>query len=458
MVVYKEHTMKTYETFMRTYFSNNFGISEDTVINDILNRAKNQPWSPFNRWHITKEQLKSKYIPFLKKHLNGGYVMFLEISSVEGGYQNHPEGANWINNRYTSFDPLQAMLDDIKHIKSYLYTYNNVVDRHAPEVRGDYVPDKPGEDTKVLTSCKKGTLGRYYMTNTMAGNAWVWGTKWCEANNVYFGNPYDTIIDVILKCGGKIDGKGGKAGSSSGHKIDSGTGVGDVAQSIIAELQDALKFDVHNISRTNYYENAFISLERTYNNTYKIRFRHDFIQNLVNNAVKNTNDHDPDNHKADDFNDNSVSSTKWWYPVINFKGYSDMFGFRQWRVAARQPASGFHDGCDISSSLFSDRYIYAVHKGTITYVGILPTTTWVTIIEKVGKYYVWYQEFSNTIGNSLVKQGDKVSGKQKIGVLNYTHLHIGVTKQSNPNIALSNWYKNNGCWLNPTKFLRKKWS
>lgn len=457
MVVYKDFSMETYHKFLKTNFNSNFGCDEDKIIAYVEKYAPNHPTSPIVTWHITAQDLKKTYIPFLKKHFHGGYVTFLGIVLAEGG-----GAGNWINHYQsdTSSTYLGMMLDDINLIKSSLYTYNKRVCRSAVDVehKAPYIPDNGNEDVKFLNSIKKGKIGRYYMTETMAGNAWVWGTKWTLAHqgtsspSAYYGNPYDTIIHMIQNCGGKIDGKGGSAGSASGNKIDSGKGVGNIGQSIVSELEKALEFDVHNISRTNYYENAFISLERTYNNTYKIRFRHDFINNLIDNSIKNSNDHDPDNKKSDDFNDSSVTSTKWIYPIRNFYKYTSFFGPR-WNT--------WHDGVDIGSSVWgSDLGIYAVHSGTIVYKGYHPKLLWF-FIEKIGKYYVYYQEFSYYEKDILVNVGDKVKTKQKVAIRTRTdpnaHLHIGVTKEKDLNKALASAFKNDGVWLNPTKFLKKKW-
>lgn len=462
MVVYKKYGIKVYRRFWHTKFNSNFGVDKNKYINIVYNVIKNKPGSLVAKYGITLEQYKKEYVPILNKHL-GGYVMFLGIAADEGGGWTH----TWINNKpATSSDPKQQMLTDIGYIKAGLNTYAHPPARSAPEVLSgtQYVPDNPGQDTRELRKCGKNTVGRYYIPFTMAGNAWVFATKWCVANQgpqpgVYFGNPYDHIIDWIKQAGGKINGAGGNDAQTSPGGQTPAQSAADLAQNIIREIQRALRFDIHNIAMTNYYENAFISAERTYNNTYKIRFRHDFIENIVKNAQENTDDKDPDNNKSDDFNDSSLNAGKWWFPVKGKGGISDPWGYRAWRVQAGQPPSGFHDGMDIGAAAqIPGHKVYACHSGTIVYSGYHSAALLWLVILKTGKYYVWYQEFTASGANIAVKVGQKVKAKQLIGNVTGTHLHIGITKQKDMNQALASWDKNNGTWLNPKKFFwNKRW-
>lgn len=461
MVVYKKYGMKVYKRLLRTNFNSDFGVDKDKFINKVWGVCNATPTNIIHRRGISLNDFKKNYIPIIQKHLGkGAYVMFMCICANEGG-----GGTNtFINNKVSPHnDPKQILLDDCKIIKNALYSFNLPVCRSAHEVLGGtpYVPDKANEDINVLNSCKKGTVGRYYIPLTMAGNSWVFATKWTTAHqgpvpNCYYGNPYDDCINYITSCGGKINGAGGSSGGSSGSTP--AENAKDLATSIIEELQRALRFDIHNIAKTNYYENAFISAERTYNNTYKIRFRRDFIQNIVNNATENVNDKDPDNNKADDFNDTSVNAGKWVFPVKGKLGISDPWGNRAWRVNARNP-TGFHDGMDIGNAAqIPEHKIYACHSGKVVYSGyMMPELMWVIIIE-TGKYHIWYQEFTSTANNVAVKVGDKVKAKQYLGYVNGTHVHVGITKQKDRNKALASAFTNNGTWLNPYKFFgNKRW-
>lgn len=463
MVVYKKYGMKVYRRFLQTNFNSSFGVDKEKFINKLYAICASESGNIIHRKGITLEDWKKNYIPIITNHLGkGAYVMFMCICANEGG-----SGTNtYINNQNSIHsDPRQILLDDVKIIKNGLNSFNIPVCRSAPEVLGrtPYVPDKANNDVKMLNSCKKGTVGRYYMPFTMAGNAWVFATKWTTAHqgplpNCYFGNPYDTSIDYIKSCGGKINGSGGSSSGSSSSSSTPAENAKFDAQAIVDEIKRALRFDVHNIAQTNYYENAFISLERTYNNTFKIRFRHDFLENLINNAGENTNDHDKDNSKSDDFNDSSISAGKWWFPVRGKGGISDPWGYRAWRKSARNP-TGFHDGMDIGNAAqIPEHKIYACHSGTVVYSAYMMAELMWVIIIKTGKYYIWYQEFTSTANNVAVKVGDKVKAKQYLGYVTGTHVHVGITKQKDINQALASAFTNNGTWLNPKKFFwSKRW-
>lgn len=457
MVVYKKYGMKVYRRFLHTNFNSNFGVNKEQFLRKIIDLNKNKPTSPIVTYNVTYETLKNHYVPILNRHL-GGYVMFLAIVTQEGG-----GAGNWINHygNDTSSNYDQQMLDDIKYIKGVINSYNYAVTRSAPEVlQGTpYVPDKPNADTKMLNSCKKGSVGRYYMVSTLAGNAWVFATKWCEQHqgpvpNVYFPNPYDNIIDLIKSCGGKINGSGGTANTGGTSSPEDNAKL--TAEDIVENIERALRFDIHNIAMTNYYENAFISMERTYNNTYKLRIRHDFLENLIKNAIANTNDNDNDNGQSDDFQDSSINAGKWVFPVKKHLGLSDPWGYREWRKNARNP-TGFHDGIDIGNNAqIYEHKIYACHSGTVVYSAYMMAELMWVIIIKTGKYYVWYQEFTSTANNVAVKVGDKVKAKQYLGYVTGTHVHVGITKQKDINQALASAFTNNGTWLNPMKFFNNK--
>lgn len=204
MVVYKEYTNGQYKKFLSHKMGANFGISEQTFLDKFM-RLPFSAKSPFTTYGVTRKQLEDSYIPLLKSIL-GGYVWFLLYSYQEGG-----GAGNWINHygNDTSSTPYGCMRDDAKYLVNISHRHGSPA-MSAPEVFNwtPYTEDTPGETAKTLNSMGNGTIGRAYMQSTMAGNAWVFGTKWCEANQgsappyVYFGNPYDGIIDLIKKMGG----------------------------------------------------------------------------------------------------------------------------------------------------------------------------------------------------------------------------------------------------------------
>lgn len=221
MTVYKQYTNDQYDKFFQNAFSSNFGISEDKIINHFLASGT----SVIKSYGCTVSTMKNKYVPLLKSMLNGGYVMFLLISIEEGG-----GAGNWINHYMhdTANSGYGCMRDDCKYILSIINNMHSNPAYSAYEVMGGspYVEDTSGSTRKALNACKAGTIGRYYIPSTMAGNSWVFGTKWSEQHqgstppSVYYGNPYDGIINAIKKLGGDPF-----KGDSSDQKHSSGDGL-----------------------------------------------------------------------------------------------------------------------------------------------------------------------------------------------------------------------------------------
>lgn len=209
--VYKEYNNEQYEKFLSHKLGDNFGISKKTFLDNFM-KLKFTDISPFTTYGVTRKKLEDEYIPLLKSIL-GGYVFFLLYSYYEGGGQG-----NWINHfdHDTSATSYGCMRDDAKYLAKISHWHGSPT-MHADEVlnKAPYIEEDPGSTARMLNRMADGTIGRAYMQSTMAGNAWVFGTKWCVAHqgslpNVYFGNPYDSIIDLIKKMGGDPFGAGGK--------------------------------------------------------------------------------------------------------------------------------------------------------------------------------------------------------------------------------------------------------
>lgn len=221
MTVYKQYTNEQYNKFFQNAFSDNFGISEDKIIQHFLASGT----SVIKSYGCTQSTMKNKYVPLLKSMLNGGYVMFLLISIEEGG-----GAGNWINHyaNDTANSGYGCMRDDCKYILSIINNMHSHPAYSAVEVMGGspYAEDEGGSTAKALNLCKAGSIGRYYIPSTMAGNAWVYGTNWCKqhqgssAPSVYFGNPYDNIINAIKRLGGDpFKGGGGEVKPGGGDGL-----------------------------------------------------------------------------------------------------------------------------------------------------------------------------------------------------------------------------------------------
>ena len=216
-MIYKEYTEDQYVNFLSHKLDDDFGLNESEFLDKFM-QLHFTPISPFTTYGVTRKQLEDDYIPLLKSIL-GGYVFFLLYSFHEGGGQG-----NWINHYSgdTNSTPYGCMRTDAKYLLNVSHMHGSPTMSAVEVMYGaPYVEDSPGSTTKMLHSMANGTIGRAYMQSTMAGNAWVFGTAWCNAHQgsapplVYFGNPYDGIIDLIKQMGGDPFGGNSSSGGSS---------------------------------------------------------------------------------------------------------------------------------------------------------------------------------------------------------------------------------------------------
>lgn len=150
----------------------------------------------------------------------------------------------------------------------------------------------------------------------------------------------------------------------------------------------------------------------------------------------------------------SIHNNKWaWpFPAVgegHFMG-AQLFGvnpggeFRQ---------NCFHDGLDFGAYDHPGTQVHAIHSGTIVGVGYTAGLDWY-VLEDTGEYLVVYQEAFSNRGNITVKPGQKIEVGDVIGNRDTSHVHIGITRQHNFNIALAKSFTNDGTWLNPLEIIR----
>lgn len=207
MVKYKSHTMEQYEGFLSQEFNSNFGLTDDQIISNFFNSAGSQ--AVIQAYGVDENFIRNRLFPELDKR-KLGHFMFLAITSNEGG-----GAGNWINHYMsdTSSDGLQCAIDDMDYIVTTLTTgYPLCVS--APECIQPWVEDNPGAAQAFYSKAPQTSIAGYYMCATFAGNAWVWCTNWCEQNQgpaplIYFGNPYDDIMNYIESLGLDITNGGG---------------------------------------------------------------------------------------------------------------------------------------------------------------------------------------------------------------------------------------------------------
>lgn len=115
--------------------------------------------------------------------------------------------------------------------------------------------------------------------------------------------------------------------------------------------------------------------------------------------------------------------------------------------------NGFHDGLDFGSIDHPGTQVHAVHGGTVSQIGYTAGLDWYVVVD-TGDYLVVYQEAFANRNDIKVQPGQRIEVGDVVGNRDTAHVHIGITKQKNFNIALANSFNNNGTWLNPEEVIR----
>lgn len=342
MPTYKKYKNKQYESFLQDSFNNNYGISEEAIAKYFVNSGT----YVVGQYGLTVSNMLSTYIPTLKAGLDGGYVFFLLYAITEGG-----GAGNWINHYTadTASNGLDCMLDDIDYLNSVTKDFPPC--KSAKEVLNwtEYVDDVQGSTDAFYDKLKDKTIGALWMPSTMAGNSWVWGTKWTLAHqgaqpNCYFGNPYDTYLSMVSELGGDLsfddklpqkptdnntnnDGGGTSNGGGSNVKpkpdvTDDDTNDTTVIDKLIDSIKDGAeavvdevkKMQSHNLYATTYNQSIMSNknyiAKRVYNNVIKLKTT-SFFDKFINNAIDGIDNIKPDDGDngdgttTDDTGDNS---------------------------------------------------------------------------------------------------------------------------------------------------------
>ena len=169
-----------------------------------------------------------------------------------------------------------------------------------------------------------------------------------------------------------------------------------------------------------------------------------------------------DEESANCGDDSSSVPGSWIWPfksvpksgpnLVPGQTFGDSTGFKR--------ANNFHDGIDFGDATYNGD-IHAVHGGKISKI-VKPGEY------GVGFYLIWevtddgygiaYQEFGN-MDDIFVKEGDTVNTGDKIGVSrpggDYSHLHLGISKEKDLGKALGKSFTDDGTWLNPVDVIKK---
>ena len=160
--------------------------------------------------------------------------------------------------------------------------------------------------------------------------------------------------------------------------------------------------------------------------------------------------------KSYDFGNNGVAveNDKWGWPFPNVGeghfGGAQLFGVNPGGQFRR---NGFHDGLDFGSIDHPGSEVHAIHGGKVTQIGYTAGLDWYVLVD-TGEYLTVYQEAFSNKNNIQVQVGQQINTGDVIGRRDTAHVHIGVTRQHNFNIALANSFNNNGTWLNPLDLIR----
>lgn len=480
MPIYKEYTTAQYEKYLSLPFNSNFGFSEEEAADWYLKQAGAQ--SCIHSYGITKKKLLNSYIPMLKNKLNGGYFMFFAVSSHEGG------GAGNFINHYaddTASTGLGCARDDCDYINWTLKS-NLGVAMSAPEVLGGTmaVQDTPGEATKFYRTLKNGTIGKYYMPATFAGNSWVWATKWTLAHQgpipgAYYGNPYDQVIDELKKAGINPFGSGGGTNPDGSDKPnpappDNGkppkkNGLETDPVKAFKKALNAMFKDLYYINNDNMYINKFIKIKKQLNNTYKIESNLD-LENLTLKSLNAIFGGKPNGNGTPIGNEGGNGTVVKPGKGGGKKGYYWPFPSETLILTSPMGQRGlfYHQGidiCDGDNPNAWGRPIYAIHSGTVLVSGDAPAMPgWgeagsMIIIKNddaAGKV-VTYEEFAP--GTMKVKKGDYVKGGQLIATSGVSgnsqgvHLHLGISNPTGDPVLVTPGAHPGVGWLDPAPYI-----
>ena len=305
MPSYKTYTTEQYIGFLKNNTSSNFGMSDEALADWFMGQPGARP--VINSYGVNKQNLLSTYIPKIKEY-QGEAAFFLFYTVTEGG-----GAGNWINHygSDTSSDGLGCLIDDLEYCKSIDDNYPGYpVAMTAPEVSGTPPQENINQAQDVYKQCGKGTIGSIMMPSTMAGNAWVFAEDWCLAHQgssapaVYFGNPYDLMINTIQGAGvdpfaGNGSGDVGTPGNSAPTKTTPSVDISGLLKAfeglikVINEQFDKLK-DVSNSNvyplalNKNFQANTYYKLTRMLNLTRVTLSREllDEIMNTILDAVR----------------------------------------------------------------------------------------------------------------------------------------------------------------------------
>ena len=97
--------------------------------------------------------------------------------------------------------------------------------------------------------------------------------------------------------------------------------------------------------------------------------------------------------------------------------------------------------------------VHAVHSGVVTQIGYIAGLENYVVVRSDEYTFVYQEAFSNK-GNISVKVGQQINTGDVIGYRDTSHLHLGITRETNVMKAIANSFNNNGTWLDPRALIK----
>ena len=153
-------------------------------------------------------------------------------------------------------------------------------------------------------------------------------------------------------------------------------------------------------------------------------------------------------------NDGRMIKNTWGWPFPSVgEGYfsgAQLFGVNP---GGEFRMNGFHDGLDFGSADHPGSTVHAVHSGVVTQIGYIAGLENYVVVRSDEYTFVYQEAFSNK-GNISVKVGQQVNTGDVIGYRDTSHLHLGITRETNVMKAIANSFNNNGTWLDPRALIK----
>lgn len=272
------------DKFIHSYINDDFGLSIDDLV------PKVKPYGRFRYW-LGGDSTKIKKVLQAVKSIGVSAALFAAYEKNEG----YNSSWGWLNHT----TPQGNYLTDAKFVANKIVAQSKQSGTPSWVDAGNPVNFVPASVVRAgnedfRKNMKAGTVGRAYIPLTAAATWAAYYPKGLNAsyNGVQnYGNPFLDAANTILAWGGKIDGKGGSASSgssSSGNSGNSGNSnnpfdlVKKSMEAFLQKIQDAMKWDVHSVGGSKFFSNKSFSLQKTFNNTYRIKMNASLIDAMKN--------------------------------------------------------------------------------------------------------------------------------------------------------------------------------